>query len=115
MTQNNRRLGSCFEQKVAAFLENNGFLILEHNYRCRSGEIDLIAKDGNYLVFVEVKYRKTAAAGSALEAVDKRKAAQVRKVAAYYLYQKHLPESTPCRFDAAAVDGERLTYVKDAF
>lgn len=115
MTQNNRKLGSCFEQKVAAFLEKNGFLILEHNFRCRSGEIDLIAKDGNYLVFVEVKYRKSTTAGSALEAVDRRKAAQVRKVAAYYLYEKRLPETTLCRFDAAAVDGDRLTYVKDAF
>lgn len=115
MTQNNRKLGSRFEQEVAAFLENNGITVLEKNYRCRSGEIDLVAKDGRYLVFVEVKYRKTGAAGSALEAVTAKKAAQVRRVAAYYLYEKHLPETTPCRFDAAAVDGGTITYIRDAF
>lgn len=115
MTQNNRKLGSLFEREVAAFLKKNGYTVLEQNYRCRSGEIDLIARDGRYLVFVEVKYRKNSSAGSALEAVTQKKAAQVRRVAAYYLYEKNLPETTPCRFDAAAVDGGKITYIRDAF
>ena len=61
-------------------------IFLELNYRCRTGEIDIIARDGGYLVFVEVKYRKTKRAGYALEAIDSRKAGQVRRVAAVYLY-----------------------------
>lgn len=115
MTENKRETGSRYEQLVAAFLKKQGFQILERNYRCRSGEIDLIARDGRYLVFVEVKYRKTGAAGSALEAIDERKAAKIRRVAAVYLYEKRYPEETPCRFDAAGIDGDRITYVKDAF
>lgn len=115
MAQNMRQTGSHYESQVAAFLKKNGFQILEQNFRCRSGEIDLIAKDGRYLVFVEVKYRKNGAAGSALEAIDPKKAAQVRKIAGIYLYKKKYPENTPCRFDAAGVDGDAITYIKNAF
>lgn len=96
-------------------MQKQGFEILEHNFRCRSGEIDLIAREGNYLVFVEVKYRSSNAAGSALEAIDARKAMQVRRVAQVYLYQRHYSEHTPCRFDAAGVDGDRITYIRNAF
>ena len=57
MTRNNRAVGSIYEEKIAAFLKQNGFVILERNYRCKQGEIDIIAKDGSYFVFIEVKYR----------------------------------------------------------
>lgn len=100
---------------MAAFLRKQGFKILETNFRCRSGEIDLIALDGRYLVFVEVKFRSSGTAGTALEAIDRKKAAQVRRVAEFYLYKKKYPENTPCRFDAAGVDGEVITYIKNAF
>lgn len=113
--KNNRETGSHYEQQVAAFLQNNGFEILELNFRCRNGEIDIIARDGSYLVFVEVKYRSSRANGNALEAIDARKAAQVRRVAQVYLYQKHYSDTTPCRFDAAGVNGTTITYIKNAF
>ena len=57
MTKNNRATGSIYEEKIAAFLKQNGFMILERNYRCKQGEIDIIAKDGKYFVFIEVKFR----------------------------------------------------------
>ncbi len=113
--KNNRKTGSHYEQQVAAFLQKQGFEILELNFRCRSGEIDIIARDGSYLVFIEVKYRGSRTAGNALEAIDARKAAQVRRVAQIYLYQKHYTESIPCRFDAAGVNGTTITYIKNAF
>lgn len=113
--KNKRKTGSHYELQVAAFLEKQGFEILEHNFRCRSGEIDLIARDGKYLVFIEVKYRSSNLAGSALEAIDVRKALQVRRVAQVYLYQNHYSERTPCRFDAAGIDGNTITYIKNAF
>ncbi|MBQ6833504.1 MAG: YraN family protein [Lachnospiraceae bacterium] len=115
MAQNNRKTGSHYEDQVAAFLEQNGFTIIERNFRCRSGEIDLIARDGDYLVFIEVKFRKNSTCGTSLEAIDFKKAAQIRKIAAIYLYQKRYPENTPCRFDAAGVDGDKITYMKNAF
>lgn len=113
--KNKRTIGSHYESRVAAFLEKQGFEILERNYRCRYGEIDLIARDGNDLVFIEVKYRKTDCAGTALEAIDEKKAAQVRRVASIYLFQRRYAESTSVRFDAAGVDGEQITYIKNAF
>lgn len=116
MNANNKRTtGSHYEQQVAAFLEKQGFEILEMNFRCKSGEIDIIARDGSYLVFVEVKYRRSRTAGNALEAIDARKALQVRRIAQVYLYQKRYPETTPCRFDAAGVNGTTITYIKNAF
>lgn len=115
MKQNKRMTGSRYEELAAAFLAGQGIRILERNYRRKSGEIDLIAKDGAYLVFVEVKYRANEAAGFALEAIDPKKAAQVRRIAALYLAEKHYPEETPCRFDAVGIDGDKVTYIKDAF
>ena len=66
MGQNKRMEGSRYEKLAARYLEQKGMDILELNYRCRTGEIDIIARDGEYLVFVEVKYRKTKRAGYAL-------------------------------------------------
>ena len=67
---NNRNKGSFYEEQAAAYLKSKGLTILCRNYRCPCGEIDLIARDGDYLVFVEVKYRKTP--GTALLAVGRK-------------------------------------------
>jgi len=115
MTQNKKDTGSYYEEMAAAFLKKRGYSILEQNYRCKSGEIDIIARDGSYLVFVEVKYRASHAAGYAVEAVDKRKAAKIRHVAEVYLYTHRYAETTPCRFDVAGIDGDRITYIENAF
>lgn len=115
VTKNHRATGSIYEEKIAAFLKQNGFVILERNYRCKQGEIDIVARDGKYFVFVEVKYRATEAAGFSLEAIDRRKALRIRNAAVYYLYSHHLSEETPCRFDAAGIDGDEITYIKNAF
>ena len=66
---NKREVGAAYEEAAAVFLEKNGVRILERNFRCRQGEIDLIGRDGEYLVFFEVKYRKNADAGLPAEAV----------------------------------------------
>ena len=70
---NKRQTGIKYEQAAGFFLEQMGYEILEYNYRCRFGEIDIIAKDGACLVFCEVKYRSGRGKGSPLEAVDYRK------------------------------------------
>ncbi|MBS5510040.1 MAG: YraN family protein [Clostridium sp.] len=115
VTKNHRATGSIYEEKIAVFLKQNGFLILERNYRCKQGEIDIIARDGRYLVFIEVKFRATGSTGFSLEAIDHRKASRIRKAALYYLFSHQLSEETPCRFDAAGIDGETITYIKNAF
>ena len=115
MKENRRKTGADHERQAAEFLKAKGYRIVEQNYRCRAGEIDIIAEDDPYLVFVEVKYRATAAAGYALEAIDEKKIARIRRTAAFYLYEKGYPEETPCRFDAVGVDGERITHIEHAF
>ena len=106
MTKNNRATGSIYEEKIAAFLKQNGFMILERNYRCKQGEIDIIAKDGKYFVFIEVKFRASGSAGFSLEAIDHRKAMRIRNAAVYYLFSHQFREETPCRFESEWIDWE---------
>lgn len=96
---NKRQIGTLYEEKAARCLQAAGYEILERNYRCRAGEIDLIAKDHDFLVFVEVKYRENASMGTPLEAVGKTKQQKIRHSAAWYLAEKGLSFETRCRFD----------------
>lgn len=112
---NKRKLGEKAEQVVKAYLTSHGFEILEMNYRCRQGEIDIIAREGTYYVFIEVKYRKTTEYGEPGEAVGFAKQKRICKAAQYYLYCYGLPESTPVRFDVAGILGNKITYYRDAF
>ncbi len=102
------------EQRAARFLVQQGLVILEHNFRCRRGELDLIAQDGNTLVFVEVRWRTTRLCGGADESIDRHK--QRRLVAAARVYlMRQTGEEPPCRFDAVLMDGEgrQLRWLKD--
>ena len=101
--------------KAACFLKTQGYQILERNYRCKKGEIDLIAREGQYLVFVEVKYRSTNESGLPEEAVDLRKQRQISRVAAWYLTEKGLDIYTPCRFDVVAIEGEEIRLPESTF
>lgn len=112
---NKRSIGTGYEEQAAGFLEAAGMQILERNFRSRTGEIDLIARDGEYLVFVEVKYRADDAMGTALEAVDKRKQGKIARTARYYLLRHGLGADTPCRFDVVGITGGQVEHVKNAF
>lgn len=112
--QNNRKVGTDYEQAVGYYLEQQGYLILEYNYRCRLGEIDIIAQDGEYLVFCEVKYRQNRQKGSPLEAVNVKKQRTIYQCASYYL-TVHQAADRPCRFDVIGIEGGQITHIKDAF
>lgn len=112
---NKRKLGAQAEQAVCAYLELHGFQILETNYRCKQGEVDVIARDHEYYVFIEVKYRNTTQYGLPQEAVGIFKQRRISKSALYYLYSHGLGENTPVRFDVAAILGNKITYMKNAF
>lgn len=114
MGYNRRKIGTDYEKAAGEFLKQQGFQILEYNYRCKKGEIDLIARDGEYLVFCEVKYRKNAGKGYPLEAVDIRKQRVLSQCARYYLMTEGRMD-TPCRFDVVSIMGEKITLIKDAF
>jgi putative endonuclease len=107
-------LGNSGEDLAAAELERRGYAVLERRYRTRHGEIDIVARDGATLVFVEVKVKATAEYGCAAEAVTRHKQRRVASMAADYLARKELAE-VACRFDVVAIDGEVLTLIRDAF
>lgn len=117
---NKRQLGSEWEQKAAEYLTQNGCSIITANYRCRLGEIDIIMQDGEYLCFVEVKYRKSGRYGSAIEAVDYSKQQRIRRAAANYLMTERHTQDIACRFDVLGFDTDELgnvniSYIKNAF
>ena len=112
---NKRQIGSEYETRAAQYMQDQGMEILERNYRCRQGEIDIIAREEGYLLFVEVKYRKDLQKGYPAEAVTPAKQKRIRQAARYYLYEHHMPEETPVRFDVAAILGEELQYIRNAF
>ena len=95
-------LGRLGERLAAASLEERGYHILERNFRCRFGEIDLVAEEGSDLVFVEVKTRRGIARGLPEEAVNARKARKLQEVAFSYLDLHKLPECS-WRIDVVAV------------
>lgn len=112
---NKRTTGSRYEDRAAAFLKSRGLRLLEKNFYCRKGEIDLILMDGACLVFAEVKYRSGPGFGSPLEAVDSRKQKRIRDTAAYYMFIRRISMDTPCRFDAVGIMGEEIQWIRNAF
>lgn len=113
---NNRTVGSENESIAVDFLQKQGLIIKEANYRFhKMGEIDIVALDGEYLVFVEVKYRKTARAGYAAQAVNYKKIKQICKVSDAYRISRNIPPSKPIRYDVVAIDGTNISWIKNAF
>ena len=115
MAVNRRRLGGQYEEKAAKYLEDVGMQVIERNFRCRMGEIDLIAMDREYLVFVEVKYRADGKGGGPLMAVNYPKQRTISKVAQYYLLTKRHTLDVPCRFDVVGITPKGVEHVRDAF
>lgn len=112
---NQRKTGGEFEQLAADFLEKHGYRILDRNFRCRTGEIDIVAMDGKMLAFIEVKYRSSMDFGGPMPAVNLKKQQTISKVALYYLMSHGLPMDTSCRFDVVGIIPGRITLQKNAF
>jgi putative endonuclease len=113
-----QRLGAEGERRAEAFLRAERYTIVERNYRCPLGEIDLVALDRGTVVFVEVKTRTGAGHGTPLEAVDGRKQRQLQRAAQYYL-TTHRLLGRDARFDVVGVwwdeEGARCELVRNAF
>ena len=107
-------VGATGEDRAADHLVRNGFRIVERNYRCKLGELDIVARDGSTLVFVEVRSRRDAEFGSALDAINVHKRRKVTKVAMFYLARRQ-PKFREARFDVVAITGPELVHIKDAW
>ncbi len=112
---NKRQIGAEYEQKAVQYLQEAGYHILDRNYRCRMGEIDIIAMQKGYLCFVEVKYRSGHRQGLPEEAVNYRKQQTIIRTAEVYMKQKRISFDTPCRFDVVAIDGEEVRLIQNAY
>lgn len=106
--------GSAAEARAVQLLVRKGYRIVERNFRCHSGELDVVARDGDILVFVEVRSRASADHGHALEAVDVRKQKQVARVAMHYIGLRD-PVFQKSRFDVVAITGDEEVLIQDAW
>jgi len=118
MSLTGTRTGKRGEDLAATYLADAGFRIIERNYRCLFGEIDIVAEEGDTLVFVEVKTRRSEAYGGPLLAVGSRKQAKISRISLQYLAEKRL-RHRPARFDVVAVllspAGDRIELIRNAF
>lgn len=119
MSNSRQNLGQNGEDIAAEFLSKNGYSILTRNYRCRLGEIDIIAKIREVLVFIEVKTRIGEAYGSPAAAVTHRKQRQISNTAQYYLAEHNLFDA-PARFDVVSIvispgQGTLIEIIPNAF
>ena len=106
--------GMAAEQMAADFLAGHGLSIIARNYRCRFGEIDLVAKDGDTLVFVEVRLRRNRAFGGAIGSIDRSKQKKLMLTARHFL--SRLRTEPACRFDAIlldTLDARRIEWLRD--
>lgn len=111
---NKRQIGSIGEDMAVEFLKSRGVKILERNYQNRFGEIDIIGREDNTLLFIEVKYRKNESFGYPLEAVGFAKREKIRKTARFFLNENHYYHYN-IRFDCIGIIGSQIEWIKGAF
>ena len=108
-----QRIGSSAEHDAERFLERRGLAIVARNYRTRFGEIDLVARDGETLVFVEVRLRSSARFGGGVESIGEAKRRRIVAAALHYLMG--VRPQPPCRFDVVTLEGEDTAWLRAAF
>ena len=107
-----QRQGQCWEERALRHLVGHGLTLVETNYHCKSGEIDLILRDGEALVFVEVRQRASHSHGGAAASISQAKSRRI--VAAAQTYLQRFTRVPACRIDVVAFDGEALDWLRDA-
>ena len=111
--------GKFFEEQALAFLLARGLVLIERNFHCRRGEIDLIMLHNHDMVFVEVRYRRNGRFGGAALSIDGKKQQKIRLAAQSWLQQNESLTFRGCRFDVIAIEGDKQNlqtqWISDAF
>jgi putative endonuclease len=107
-----QRQGQAWEGRALEYLLGHGLTLVESNFHCACGEIDLILRDGEALVFVEVRQRSAEAYGGAAASITPAKSRRLVRAASTYL--QRFKRQPPCRFDVVAIDGADLSWLRDA-
>lgn len=110
---NKRSIGTFYEERACEFLQEQGIIIIQKNFRCKQGEIDIIGKDGNCIVFTEVKYRKSDDYGHAFFAVDIKKQIKICRCAACFCMKNSWVSEF--RYDVIGISDTKIEWIKDAF
>lgn len=112
---NKRAVGTQKELIASDFLRENNVEILEMNFRCKSGEIDIIGMDNDYLVFYEVKFRSNISYGYPEEAVNARKQHKIYQASQYFMLINNYIDNTPIRYDVISILGNQIKHIRNAF
>lgn len=112
---NKREIGSTYENRAVLYLREQGFYVIAQNVYTKKGEIDIVAKEKEYLCFIEVKYRSGNGCGMPGDAVTKQKQKKIYEAARVYLYCHHISYDTPCRFDVVEILGEQIWLLRNAY
>jgi len=112
-----QKTGQKGEDKALSYLTEQGLKLIKRNYSCRLGEIDLVMRDKNYLVFVEVRSRNSMKFGGGIGSITLAKRQKIMKTTSCYLQQYQLLEKNPIRFDVVSIDNNSgsITWLRDAF
>ena len=114
-----KQIGQKGEDLAEQFLKKLGYRIIERNFRCKFGEIDIIGFKKGVLSFIEVKTRSSDAFGQPIDSVDKAKQRRLVRLANYYLFKKKAGDSLPCRFDVVSIlmttDKPEIELIENAF
>lgn len=108
-----KKEGDVGEDIAAEYLVSKGYRILHRNYRCRFGEIDIIASKGSLVAFIEVKYRKTEWFGKGFEAVSRTKIEKILKASQYFISTHQ--DRYHYRYDVISIDNNKITHIENAF
>ena len=111
---NTRIIGSFKEDLAISYLIENGFDILERNFKCKIGEIDVIAKKDSIIHFIEIKYRQSSAAGGVHYAINKNKLLKISKVAQFYT-MNHPNDNLSYSIDAILIENENIEHLENIF
>ena len=104
-----------YEDKAIEYLIAKDFKIIKRNYRCKIGEIDIIAMKDNILRFIEVKYRKNDAYGAPLEAVNAKKQKKIYMTAQWFMAESNINEDMCCSFDIISIQGNDIEYIFNGY
>lgn len=110
---NKREIGTFYEAAVCEYLKKNGIRIVERNFRCKQGEVDIIGRDGDCFIFFEVKYRRTNAFGEALQAVNYNKQKKISRCADFYCMIH--TQVRQIRFDVIGITDTKIDWIQNAF
>ena len=112
-----QQIGKVAEEKALDYLTDKGFKLVTRNYSCYLGEIDLIVRDKDYLVFIEVRSRNSMSYGGGIASITYAKRQKIIKTTSHFIIKHKLQDKHPLRFDVISIDGKSgsITWLKDAF